>query len=182
VYIEHMFPLKHGFPLWFPEPDSSCSVEYCCKGVLVGDVGVITSDGGFDFLFNIWLEAQDPINPDDLLEDFNSLPCPVQRIIPQAAFVPGPNSKVSVLYLHNCLSRDISFICKDGHKGAILLMPDGAYKEDLRNEMHLKEFIAKNVFSWYRYARITCGLNLDRHSLYVVTGNTKSKTWGIVTF
>ncbi|KAF8997780.1 hypothetical protein BDQ17DRAFT_1411343 [Cyathus striatus] len=106
VYIEHMFPLKHGYPLWFPEPDSSRSVEYRRKGVSVGDVGVITSDGGFDFLFNIWLEAQDPINPDDLPEDFDSLPRPAQRIIPRAAFGPSPNSKVSSLNVISRLDRN----------------------------------------------------------------------------
>ncbi|KAF8996266.1 hypothetical protein BDQ17DRAFT_1364706 [Cyathus striatus] len=183
VYIEHMFPLKHGYPLWFPEPDSSCSLEYRRKGVSIGDVGVITSDGGFDFLFNIWLKAQDPINPNNLPADFDSAPRPERRTIPRTVFVPGPNNKVSNLNILSSFdTRDISFICKDSRKGGILLMPHGASKEDLRNEIHLKEFISKNAVSWYRYARITCGIDLDRHSLYVVTGNTKSKTWGIATF
>lgn len=31
-------------------------------GVSLGDVGVLTPEGGFDFLFNIFLDASHPVN------------------------------------------------------------------------------------------------------------------------
>jgi hypothetical protein len=39
----------------------------------VGDVGVFTAFGGFDFLFNISLPADHPINQQGLPEGFSSL-------------------------------------------------------------------------------------------------------------
>jgi hypothetical protein len=48
--------------LWFHDPDPGLP-EYCSSGgVSVGDVGTITYDGGFDFMFNIFRAANDAVN------------------------------------------------------------------------------------------------------------------------
>ena len=44
--------------------------SYQREGVNIGDVGIFTSDGGFDFLFNVCLPARDASNPDELPEGF----------------------------------------------------------------------------------------------------------------
>ncbi|KAF8977599.1 hypothetical protein BDQ17DRAFT_1224375, partial [Cyathus striatus] len=62
VYVEKMFPLKHGYPLWLPQPDHNLPIEYRQNGVSIGDIGFITSNGGFDYLFNIWSPAKSPMN------------------------------------------------------------------------------------------------------------------------
>ncbi|KAF9009625.1 hypothetical protein BDQ17DRAFT_1073564 [Cyathus striatus] len=181
IYVEKMFPLNHGFPLWFPQPDRYLPFEYRRKGVSIGDVGVITPNGAFDFLFNISLPAEHPINPNDLPDDFSFIP--KLRTLFQISLNPG-TSAISNLDINSHFdenTNDIIFTCQDSNKGAILAIPDGASEEDLRNEWELKEFISKNALTWYRYAR-HCGLELDRRSLYLVTGHTKSKTWGIATF
>jgi hypothetical protein len=54
VYARILLAKGIGYPLWIPEP-SACLPEYGTEGVSVGDVGVITFDGHFDFLFNIFL-------------------------------------------------------------------------------------------------------------------------------
>lgn len=41
--------------------------------MLIGDVGILTPEGGFNFLFNILRPSSDPINPDDLPGDFSPL-------------------------------------------------------------------------------------------------------------
>jgi hypothetical protein len=49
------------YPLWMPEP-SNPPLEYKREGVNIGDVGVITFDGQFKFLFNIFSPGTDPLN------------------------------------------------------------------------------------------------------------------------
>lgn len=62
IYSRLLLPKRHGYPLWFPEPRKELSKEYRSVGVEIGDVGMITFDGGFDFLFNICRSADDPVN------------------------------------------------------------------------------------------------------------------------
>lgn len=90
-----MLTQLHGFPLWSPQPDPSLPAEYRETGVKIGDVGIITLDGGFDFLFNIWLPSDHPINPNNSPEDFDSFPRPDQNILKQARMV---NTWESVSY------------------------------------------------------------------------------------
>jgi hypothetical protein len=61
VYARNLLVKSIGHPLWFPEP-SSYPPEYTRKGVGVGDVGVMSIEGHFDFLFNICLPSDHPIN------------------------------------------------------------------------------------------------------------------------
>ena len=40
-------------PLWLLEPSSTLPKVYRRQGIAVGDIGIITASGGFDFLFNV---------------------------------------------------------------------------------------------------------------------------------
>jgi hypothetical protein len=51
---------KIGYPLWIPEPTKPRAHQL--EGVKIGDVGKITYDGSFNFLFNICLPRDHPIN------------------------------------------------------------------------------------------------------------------------
>ncbi|KAF8997784.1 hypothetical protein BDQ17DRAFT_845824 [Cyathus striatus] len=181
VYTEKMFPMKYGYPLWFPQPDHNLPLDYRLRGVSIGDIGAITPDGAFDFMFNIGLPPSHPINfPAHLPDDFAFFPSSNFRTRLQTLFNPGADSKVSNLNIvsnFDTYTNDISFSCNDGARGAILSMPDGSSQEDLINERQIKEFISNNALDWYRYAQKNCGRELDRHSLYLVTGYMKSKTW-----
>jgi hypothetical protein len=61
LYARILLTKRIGYPLWVPEP-STYPVEYPREGVSIGDVGVITFDGHFDFIFNICLPSDHPIN------------------------------------------------------------------------------------------------------------------------
>lgn len=63
----------HGNALWVPEPDNNLPLESREKGVSIGDVGMLNVDGGFDFLFNVFLPASDPINARGVPENFEPL-------------------------------------------------------------------------------------------------------------
>lgn len=62
VYTRLLLSNHLGFPLWNPAPDDNLVSDYREKGVSIGDVGLITSDGKFDFLFNICLPSDHPVN------------------------------------------------------------------------------------------------------------------------
>ena len=58
IYARCLLPLKEGYPLYYPELPRRRGAgpnyeAYRRQGIDVGDVGIITSDGDFDFLFNI---------------------------------------------------------------------------------------------------------------------------------
>ncbi|EEB98061.1 hypothetical protein MPER_02497, partial [Moniliophthora perniciosa FA553] len=62
TYARLLFPLRHGYALWIPEPNELLPPQNRETGVRIGDVGLITEDGGFDYIFNICAAADDPIN------------------------------------------------------------------------------------------------------------------------
>ena len=82
VYARLLLPKRLGFPLWCPAPDANLPNEYRLKGVSIGDIGVLTDDGGFDFLFNICLPPEDPINSQygvpDGFENVSEFRSPIQ--------------------------------------------------------------------------------------------------------
>lgn len=62
VYSRLLLAKRHGYPLYVPEPDDNLPPEYRSKGTSIGDVGIITPDGSFDFVFNICVPPDDPVN------------------------------------------------------------------------------------------------------------------------
>jgi hypothetical protein len=81
IYYRLLAPKGHGSPLYIPEPNNTLNLEYRRTGIRIGDVGIITSSG-FDFLFNICLPANHPINPKELPENFEPLlvnPADIQK-------------------------------------------------------------------------------------------------------
>jgi len=78
IYYRQLAVKGRGSPLWIPEPNDRLPIEYRRKGICVGDVGIITDYGGFDFMFNICLPHDHPINPDDLPDSFVPLYPPLK--------------------------------------------------------------------------------------------------------
>ena len=62
IYVEHLLGERRGYPLWIPQANTCLPDAYRSRGVSIGDVGMLTSSGAFDFLFNICVPADDPIN------------------------------------------------------------------------------------------------------------------------
>ena len=85
-----------------------------------------------------------------------------------------------VHYYSDPTCRELSISHTRGN-GALLFLPDGASEEDLINSGEIKQFIIKHAETWISYA-ISTGRDIDRNSLYFVTGCTKAKDWGMVTF
>jgi len=73
IYRDLLLPQRHGLPFWTPEPDANLPETYKDRGISIGDLGLLTDDGGFDYLFNIHAKADDPVNQLGTPTDFNPL-------------------------------------------------------------------------------------------------------------
>jgi hypothetical protein len=73
IYERLLRRKQRGFALYIPQPNRRLPIAYQRMGIRIGDVGVVTADGGFSFLFNICVPHDDPINPSILPEDFSPL-------------------------------------------------------------------------------------------------------------
>ncbi|EDR05836.1 uncharacterized protein LACBIDRAFT_294783 [Laccaria bicolor S238N-H82] len=176
-YERHLLVEHHGFPLWAPQPHSRLPLSYRRKGVSIGDVGVITKDGYFDFLFNICLPRGHASNPTFLPTNFS----PVYLL-------PTDVSELRQHDLGSCLLtstteklRGLSFRC-NGPEGSILVMPNGAYHEDLLNLHKFQRIAVKNAENWYKFTIGTCGRAIKNGELRLVTGCDKTNLWGIATY
>jgi len=73
IYYEELLKQKRGLPLWFPGPSLDLPLTYRRNGINVGDVGIMQIDEPFDFLFNIFLPENDPINSEGVPDSFKPL-------------------------------------------------------------------------------------------------------------
>ena len=80
VFVESLLPKRYGYPLWIPEPHANLPDEYRAIGDRVGDVVVLTKDGGRDY-FNIFAESNDPINLNRIPSDFTRLSADEQAFL-----------------------------------------------------------------------------------------------------
>ena len=83
-------------------------------------------------------------------------------------------------YYTDLTYRELS-ISHTSDNGALLFLPDGASQDRLHNSAEIKQFIIKHAETWISYA-ISTGQDIDRDSLYFVTGCTKAGDWGMATF
>ncbi|KDR79341.1 hypothetical protein GALMADRAFT_137189 [Galerina marginata CBS 339.88] len=182
AYVKDMLPLRRGYPLPAPQPISSLPVEKRRVGTIIGDVGTIRDDGSFDYILNPLLSTTDPRNPPDLPTAFKDVIPPITRTSQVRSAI---NSRTAVCSLgshcntnHETMELSVSHT---SNNGALLFLPDGASQEDLINCGAIKQFIIKYAEMWISYA-ISTGRDIDRNSLYFVTGCTKSGDWGMATF
>ena len=176
---------------------------YRAQGVRAGDVGIFTDDGGFDFLFNICVPIGDPINPEELPENFVPIyPSLNSRndICKFPRFSPGSyltSSSVAesrtaeqtsyVLHYSNLLYSFIDALSgltfeSSASEGAILTMPEGADSEDLRNRLRFQTYIGTHAKDWYKFANGPCGREARNGDLRLVVGHDKSTSWGMASF
>jgi len=67
-------------------------------------------------------------------------------------------------------------------EGAILCLPDGGCREDLRDRGSFLEQALKHGLQWYEYTNITRKRLAPNGSLYLITGCDKAASWGIASF
>ncbi|PBK66352.1 hypothetical protein ARMSODRAFT_856095, partial [Armillaria solidipes] len=187
----------HGYPLWIPEPDYSLPDAYRDKGVSVGDLGILTEDGGFDFLFNICVDADGPVNQGHVPPQFEPLRFPQRDPIRKVMSLHRKNSSVTSAHVSTTeisvegsaeLPAISSFVAGGGGvefstskaEAAILMLPDGGNRYDTKHRSLFQQYATKNALSWYIYVNSLDHLarQAPNGSLYLVTGCDKARSWG----
>ena len=139
-------------------------IPYRAHGVRVGDVEIFTENEGFDFLFNICVPRDDPINPRLLPDNFIPISPPIDPTDMRkfAEFSPGSylasssgaesrtaESSYALVYFKflKLLLIVLSGLIFElsASERAILTMPEGAYSEDLSNSSRLGQYIATHA-------------------------------------
>ena len=75
------------------------------------------------------------------------------------------------------------FTCCSTTEGAVLHLPDGASRKDLRNRKpDFRQCAIQNAFRWYQFANRHLGRDIPNGSLILVTGCDMTSSWGIASF
>ena len=202
MYEQHLLLKNRGFPLWIPQPNVRLPIPYRAKGVCIGDVGIVTSLGGFDFLFNICRERGDPINPEELPDKFVPIdpalnPTDVREFrefgigsyLASSSIVKSqtgeqipcvyPSFLFFILFMLHY--RGLTFE-SSASEGAILTMPDGAFQEELGNLSRFRDYVADHAANWYKFVNGPRGREARNGDVIVVIGCDKTTSWGMATF
>ncbi|KAF9563366.1 hypothetical protein CPC08DRAFT_706073 [Agrocybe pediades] len=186
VYSRHLALLGRGFPLWLPAPNRNLPVEYQKTGTRIGDVGIITSSGGFDFLFNVCLPWDHPINPGhgngglampDGFEPLVLHPNDVREYSPC-----GRGSSLASASVRKTFREGEYLFESASPEGAILTIPDGSTAAELGNLKKLQDYASQHAESWYRYVNVECGRQARNGDVRMIIGFDKTASWGIATF
>ncbi|KAJ7067191.1 hypothetical protein C8F01DRAFT_1120586 [Mycena amicta] len=187
LYCSQLWRRQRGFPLYVPQPQRNLPSDYLLHGVSIGDVGMVTAEGIWDFFFNIFLPSDDPINNGRVPEGFSPLEqydeSDVHDLEFEAgSFVASPSAECCNANFEDFPGGDYLFQCASP-KGAILCLPFGSRLQKLaRKQEHVRSYAAQNAKAWYQYINGTLGRNMTNGELYVITGCEKALAGGIATF
>ncbi|KAK0429982.1 hypothetical protein EV421DRAFT_1722277 [Armillaria borealis] len=169
----------HGYLFWYPEPDCSRSTEYTQEGIHPGDIGILNDIGSFDFLFNIFREAHDPINGGNVSPGFKPVHLSSAKLLQSrqacynkiitsvdvsyreisasvSADASGCGYASFSLHALTCTLRIVSTgasfeFSTTRETAAILCLPQSATKYDFLNKLLIKEYSYMHGASWYHY-------------------------------
>lgn len=67
-------------------------------------------------------------------------------------------------------------------EGALLILPEGAARYDLRNRRLFFDEATRRAVDWYRFAEEHLGRMISHDSLYLITGFYKARSWSLAAF
>jgi hypothetical protein len=70
-------------------------------------------------------------------------------------------------------------ISTSSKEAAVLLLPDGASRTDLRRKQKFREYALKHARAWYAFVNGDLERMVDNGDLYLVTGTDKSLSWSV---
>ncbi|KAJ7433969.1 hypothetical protein FB451DRAFT_1008840, partial [Mycena latifolia] len=178
-YSSLLFRTGNGYPLFYPEPSGDLPEPARKSGTEVGDVGIVAhGDGGFDPIFNILRAGDDPANRFGVPQGFEQLILGPEdiRILPLYHL---PGSDVSNTTIDKKRLDIEAGVSTNSKQTALLLLPDGATRWDLRPQQKFRDYALKHAQSWYTFINGDLGRMIRSGDLYLVAGVTKSTSWSV---
>ncbi|THV06261.1 hypothetical protein K435DRAFT_773452 [Dendrothele bispora CBS 962.96] len=196
TYPRVLLYLKHGYPLWIPEPSGSLPDDLFARGIEPGDVGWIDGSGYFTSLFNIFCDKDDPVNirhgvPQgfeplkkrgnlvDKRENFHKAKVPICSKETRTVAVDATGTAIALAPLQLGAGVQLQFSTQCG---AALILPDGASRYDYLGRRTLREYAVRNAESWYQFLIDELGISADNGSLYLITGCDKTRCYQNIAF
>ncbi|KAJ7618635.1 hypothetical protein FB45DRAFT_1033827 [Roridomyces roridus] len=193
LYTRLLLPKGHGYPLFHPQPFDDLHLEYRRLGTQVGDVGIVTADGSFDIIFNICRSADDPVNRFGQ-GGIGIVDLPAEDIACRPQYHrPGSdvsNTKINKRRLDVDAGIDgnvflplgagaIVEISASSNEAAVLLLPDGGSRTDLRSLQTFRDYALKHARSWYAFVNGRLHRMVESGDLYLVTGVDGCTSWSV---
>ncbi|KAK0451379.1 uncharacterized protein EV420DRAFT_714535 [Desarmillaria tabescens] len=177
IYPSAMLFQGHGYPLWHPAPPSNFPPDYVRRGTQIGDLGYLNDTGGFIYLFNVYKDAEDPVNLKRVPLGF--VPLKSDSGVREELEFHAKNSMISMSRVESQRSAGPFFKSTSSiTHGPLLVLPDGAERYNSENPGLLGEYAAANAHSWYEYLNGQ-GRGIRNGTLYLVTGCDKCCSWTI---
>ncbi|KAJ3510783.1 hypothetical protein NLJ89_g4482 [Agrocybe chaxingu] len=155
------------------------------KGPTIGDVGYIDNYGLFIYCFNIFYPADHPIQPSEAgctPREFTPIQPPLsdwEVEVSPSHFPPGSVVTTDGIKVTDSTPKIEFSTCS--RQGAVLVLPEGASREDLVDISSLFPYIKKHAPDWYQflngYADFAHSEPVVNASLLVVTGCDKAAVW-----
>ncbi|KAF8549331.1 thioredoxin-like protein [Imleria badia] len=195
IYARHVSSSR-GYPMWTPEPSSQL-LSYRPEGLRIGDVGVVVPENGnFDVFFNICQPKDHPFHQATGVPDGFS---PIELTDADIKTVPNVESAGQVLTASSVtrVGGDRAFgSCElparfgqsgatgykfnlSSNEGAVLILPEGAERHDVRDPQPFFEQASRHAATWYHFAEENLGRIISHDSIYVITGFHKARSWGL---
>ncbi|KAK0205134.1 caspase domain-containing protein [Desarmillaria ectypa] len=191
VYAQLMSTLGHGYPLWRPDCDPNAPPTYTKGEARVGDLGYLTNEGDFAYLFNVCADASDLSNSGRVPPDFIPLTDFPEPVVGERLEMHGKNTVLTASGCHSSTRLDqtpvqVKFEAGHGYEftcsatqAAILVLPEGGERYDSVFPHLLEEYAAANAHGWYKYLNgPTQHRQIRNGMLYLVTGFDKCPSWG----
>ncbi|KAF5369028.1 hypothetical protein D9758_003117 [Tetrapyrgos nigripes] len=189
VYASQLLRCHHGYPLWIPRPYESLPELYRLTGTSLADVGRITPDGHFHFLFNALAPADNPVNERGVPDDFKPLvfdnrvlrdvdfhrPHKPIYTIGTKCYEMAADATAQIMGMPPEGGSGIELKFED-REGALLILPEGAARVDVESVIPFRQYAHRHCESWYRFAE-SRGIEVENGSLYFVTGYDKTSSW-----
>ncbi|KAJ7024137.1 hypothetical protein C8F04DRAFT_1303054, partial [Mycena alexandri] len=148
LYSRLLLATGNGYPLSYPQPSDDLPPVCRARGIEIGDVGAVSSDGSFDAFFNICRPRDDPANRFGVPVEFESVDLGPGHVKSKEIY-HRPGSHVSNTKMNKRrLDVDVQ-LSTASTQAAVLLLPDGGSRLDLRFRNTFRDLAIKHAQSWY---------------------------------